>query len=114
MMEFYFKNDKGRKLYGILSVPDSKTFPLIILCHGKPSDCSGSAAVELSKILPQKGIAVFRFDFTGSGESEGTESEFTVDQGVFDLKSAYTFASSVDGVDKARIAVLGSSFSGGI
>lgn len=57
----------------------SSSIPLVIMCHGFGGDKSGRGRVlvSLSEILSKAGIASLRFDFLGSGDSEGSLSDVT-------------------------------------
>jgi uncharacterized protein len=57
----------------------ASTVPLVIMCHGLGGDkCGrGRILVSLSEILAKKDIASLRFDFLGSGDSEGVFSDLT-------------------------------------
>lgn len=108
-----FSNSSGRKLHGVLSAPDAKTFPVVILCHGYSSNTRSKTRSELSLHLQKKGIASFGFDFTGCGESEGKLNELTVSRGLADLTAAYNYVKKLKDVN-GRIGLLGSSFSGSV
>ncbi|KAI5056710.1 hypothetical protein GOP47_0028528 [Adiantum capillus-veneris] len=62
-------NSSGERLVGILQDTGSKE--LVILCHGLNSSKDVGLLVSLAKALSQAGLSVFRFDFSGNGESEG-------------------------------------------
>lgn len=109
-----FYNRSGRRLHGVLSVPDGKNFPVTIICHGYASSTESKTRAVLSRMLLAKGIASFGFDFTGCGSSEGELYELTVSQGLEDLAAAFGYVKSVASADKERIALLGSSFSGSV
>ncbi|KAK9704580.1 hypothetical protein K7432_010109, partial [Basidiobolus ranarum] len=64
----------GLKLVGILEKNDTTSDsikPLVILCHGYIATKNYAFFPELAKSLP---IDIFRFDFSGYGESEGSPS----------------------------------------
>eukprot|EP00250_Pteridium_aquilinum_P018150 c23969_g3_i1 orf=154-930(+) len=62
-------NPVGEKLIGILH--DTGSEDLVILCHGLNSSKDVGLLVNLANSLSQAGLSVFRFDFSGNGESEG-------------------------------------------
>ncbi|MQM03701.1 hypothetical protein Taro_036494 [Colocasia esculenta] len=64
------KNNYGETLVGILHETDSKE--LVILCHGFRSSKESKTLLNLADALTKEGITVFRFDFSGNGESEGS------------------------------------------
>lgn len=62
-------NSCGEKLVGLLHDTGSKK--LVILCHGFRSSKDDEIILNLTAALTSKGLGVFRFDFSGNGESEG-------------------------------------------
>ncbi|KAH9608537.1 hypothetical protein KSS87_023077 [Heliosperma pusillum] len=63
-------NLHGEKLVGILHETGSKE--LVIVCHGIKSTKERIPMVSLAHALGKIGISAFRFDFAGSGESDGS------------------------------------------
>ena len=108
--KIFFKNSKGKKLWGILSNPTSqREKPIIILCHGFSTSKDGRTYVRLEEILNKKGISTFRFDFFGHGESEGKFEEITTSEAADDVQNAIKFLKE-SGYKK--ICLVGSSFGG--
>ncbi|MGQ9811486.1 MAG: alpha/beta hydrolase, partial [bacterium] len=70
--------------------------------------------VKTARYLCLNGYACLRFDFRGSGESEGDFSEITLETEMSDAKTAVEFARSHDEIDPERIALLGQSLGGTI
>lgn len=105
-----FKNKRGKQLIGILHLPETKgKFPLVIICHGFGGTKSKIKFVDLSRTLLKKGIASFRFDFEGCGDSEGSMKNITLKNQVSDLKIVMKNICRIKGIDKKRIAILGNS-----
>ncbi|KAJ6762861.1 hypothetical protein OIU79_023578 [Salix purpurea] len=65
-------NKHGEKLVGLLH--DTGSNDIVILCHGLCSTKEDDVMVNIAKALEKEGISVFRFDFAGNGESEGSFS----------------------------------------
>jgi len=87
--KIFFNNSKGDKLCGILSNPTgNKQKPIIIFCHGFTSSKDSRSYLRLEEVLNKKDISIFRFDFYGHGESEGSLEDFTIQEGVQDILSA--------------------------
>ncbi|MBA0845763.1 hypothetical protein Goarm_022128, partial [Gossypium armourianum] len=63
-------NKHGEKLVGLLHETESKE--IVILCHGFKSTKDYNTLTNLAAALEKEGISVFRFDFAGNGESEGS------------------------------------------
>uniref|UniRef100_A0A0D9VQR1 Small ribosomal subunit protein uS10c n=1 Tax=Leersia perrieri TaxID=77586 RepID=A0A0D9VQR1_9ORYZ len=62
-------NSYGEKIVGLLHEAGSKD--IVVLCHGFRSSKEGRNILNLTDALTSEKISVFRFDFTGNGESEG-------------------------------------------
>lgn len=63
-------NRYGEKIVGLLHEAGSND--IVVLCHGFRSSKESRTILCLSDALTSENISVFRFDFTGNGESEGT------------------------------------------
>ncbi len=108
--DVYFQNSKTNKLFGVLSNPNSDiTSPIIIIVHGHSSSNKSKNLVKLSEMLNEKGIASFRIDLYGHGQSEGKFEEATVSEAVDSILSAIKYVKS-NGYTK--IGLVGSSFGG--
>jgi pimeloyl-ACP methyl ester carboxylesterase len=59
------------------------------------------------------GVAVVVFDHRGLGASEGLRGDIDPEQQIADYREALTFIAGTDGVDPERLAVWGTSYSGG-
>ncbi|KAK1413854.1 hypothetical protein QVD17_29590 [Tagetes erecta] len=64
------RNEHGEKLVGVLH--ETGSTEIVILCHGFQSTKESTTMVNLASALEKEGISVFRFDFAGNGESEGS------------------------------------------
>ena len=61
----------GHRLAGTLHLPDQRHPPVIIGCHGLLADRRSPKQVALAKALNRIGLAYFRFDHRGCGDSQG-------------------------------------------
>ncbi len=87
-----FPKTNGPDLAGYLEVPVSQkphTYALFAHCFTCGKDLE--AARLISRALCQRGFAVFRFDFTGIGESAGEGADATFSANIEDLVSAGSF-----------------------
>ncbi len=100
-----FKNSKGNNLSAIYEGED-RNAPVVVLCHGFGSSKDSESNSHLAQKLVESGLNVYRFDFTGSGESGGSFDECTPSHGLNDLKSA------VDDLGSNKIALYGNSYGG--
>ncbi|TKB70338.1 MAG: alpha/beta fold hydrolase [Nitrospira sp.] len=79
---FAFLDPQGHRVAAILTIPDGGTDKIAILCHGFLSSKTSSTNNALTRMLIDRGIATFRFDFFGQGESEGPFDQITVSLAV--------------------------------
>lgn len=101
-----FKNSQGLKLSAIFERKDIHA-PIVVMCHGfQSSKDNPKTTVALAQKLIESRLCVFRFDFTGHGQSEGDIDEITPLKGLDDLKWA------VRALNKEQFALYGSSFGG--
>ncbi len=107
------KNQAKEQLLGIYhSLSGIHKPPLTILIHGFGQTKTDKKFVELSRELVKKEISVFRFDFSGCGDSQGKLEKTTVKKQVADLHSAIKTILKEVNVDKKRIAFVGHSLGG--
>lgn len=108
---------KGLKLFGILHLPVGvEKPPVVLICHGLAGHKMGKQRlyVSLATLLTQVGIAAFRIDFRGSGDSEGEFHEMTVTSCLEDTHIALDYLQSLDKIDSERIGIYGRSFGGSV
>jgi len=87
-----FANQDGDLLGGRLDFPPGgapKAYALFAHCFTCTKD--SKAAAYISRALTDENIAVFRFDFTGLGESSGDFAETSFSSNVADLVAAADF-----------------------
>lgn len=109
--------NNGEKIFGIFHRPLlAEKAPAIVICPGFAGNKSGKFRmfVTLSKELAKRGIAVLRFDYRGSGDSEGEFQEITLDGKISDTLKCLEFLSSHPRIDSTRIGLLGRSLGGAI
>lgn len=82
MKEHYWIPSRGKRLSAMLHLPADATpdAPLIVFCHGFTGDKIGAnqLTLRLACALEQAGYAALRFDFLGSGDSEGEFASDTI------------------------------------
>lgn len=82
------------------------------MLHGFGSsrdEVGGLFAMQAADLAAQ-GIASLRIDFRGYGESAGDMADTTLEGLVADAEATRAYLAEVDGVDPARIGVIGYSF----
>lgn len=116
MEKFVTCESRGLTLRGMMHIPDQAEgkLPFVILFHGFCDDRNEINFVhtELSRRLCAAGIASVRFDFAGSGESDGLFEDMTVSNEVQDGCAILDWVKSLDFVDQKRIALHGLSLGG--
>ncbi len=99
-------------LDGILHLPETPAPPLVIGSHGLEGSKDSAKQRLLSRILPDAGIAYFRFDHRGCGKSQGSFVEDTsIELRARDIIDALQHLLSL-GVTSRNIALFGSSMGG--
>ena len=105
----------GTTISGTLHLPSSpKKPPVVIMCHG----FTGSKLeahfifVKTARALAAAGVAAYRFDFRGSGESGGKFEDMTIPGEIADARAALSFIGRCRGIDSRRIGLLGLSLGG--
>lgn len=106
---------KQHKLFGILHTPDlSNPVPGIIMCHGFTGSHT-EAHFFFAKIARQlccQGYAVLRFDFWGSGNSEGAFSDMSIHTEIDDALGALEWLKNQPEIDSEKMGVIGLSLGG--
>lgn len=103
----YFKNSHEQKLCGVISNHDAKT--IILLCHGLGSNKDTNPYMHLQEKINEHGIATFRFDFLGHGESDGKPDDLTLTEAIDDILCA---KHELEKMGYEKIGFIGSSFGG--
>ena len=85
-----------------------------MMCHGFTGNRIEAhfIFVKAARALAQAGIAAFRFDFRGSGESGGRFEDMTVPGEIADARTAVQVLARQPRMDRARIGILGLSLGG--
>nr|WP_168070716.1 alpha/beta hydrolase [Sphingomonas kaistensis] len=79
--------------------------PTILFLPGYASDMMGSKALALDALAAREGLGMLRFDYRGTGESQGRFADFTLEDWLDDALAAAALA---DG----PLLVVGSSMGG--
>ena len=115
MEQFAQFNVDGQRLYGMLHTPDAappaQGWPSVALLHGFTGNkLEGHRNfVLLARRLASVGVACLRFDFRGSGESQGDFSEMTISREVQDTVAAAEYLRNQPHLDPERVMLLGFS-----
>ncbi len=109
---FQWKNDRDQEIRGSLHFSVNRSAPWVVFCHGFTGQRMGPGYlfVKIARTLRDIGFSCLRFDFSGSGESDGLFRDMTVasmerdlDFIIKELQKRYT---------PSKIILLGHSFGG--
>lgn len=115
MMRFVEIDGPNGTLRGTLHLREGgRPAPGVVMLHGFTGQRieSGFLFVQASRALETAGLASLRFDFHGSGESDGTFDEMTASTEQADAAAAIDFFKGLPEIDAARLGLLGISFGG--
>ena len=106
------------RMRGMLHLPQRLDFrppwPAVALFHGFTGSRTEARFlfVSFSRLLARHGIASARFDFMGSGESDGEFQDMTLSGEIADAGAILDWLGRVHGVDRRRLTLLGLSAGG--
>jgi uncharacterized protein len=104
----------GLALRGMEHVPEGENLPAVILCHGFTGHKleAHRLFLQISRTLEEQGFASFRFDFIGSGESDGDFKDMTVSNELLEAEAILGYVKSHPKIDEKRVILLGFSMGG--
>ena len=99
---------EGHQLVGIRHYPENPAEKAVVMCHGYTGNKSENKRlfVEMAREFARNETMAFRFDFFGSGDSEGEFQETRVSHNIQNLKDALL---TVRKMGFRKIIVLGIS-----
>ncbi len=112
---FYWLENQGQRIASMMHIPEGDgPHPAVLMMHGFTGHRIEShfLFVKTARALMQAGFLVLRFDFRGSGESEGRFQDVTIPGEVSDGLAVLEWLSRHEAVDSNRIALLGLSMGG--
>lgn len=107
----------GLTLRGMEHIPEGtagKKLPVAILFHGFTGNKLEPHRffLKICRALEQIGIASIRFDFSGSGESDGDFEQVTVSQELHEAKAILDWVKEDNRFDTKQIVLIGFSVGG--
>jgi len=108
----------NQQIIGILHTPDNikpgEKTPGILMLHGFTGNKTEAHRlfVHVARSLSEYGFIVLRFDFRGSGDSDGEFEDMTLPGEVSDAERALTFLLRRRNIDRDRVGVIGLSMGG--
>jgi len=104
----------GFRLRGILHLPEVDHPPLVIGSHGLLSTCRSPKQIALAESCNAAGIAYFRFDHRGCGDSDGVFHKVTsLKARCDDLRAAVARLQDTESIGR-QIGLFGSSYGGAV
>ena len=102
----------GLTLEGEWLFPEGKgPFPAVVVSHPFPpqgGSMHSSVVTAIWETLAADGIAALRFNFRGTGQSEGRFADGIGE--IEDVKAAFEFALNYENIDPDKVALAGYSF----
>lgn len=107
----------GFTLRGMEHVPEGaneRPVPAVILYHGYTGTKlePHRMFLKISRALEAKGIASFRFDFAGSGESDGNFEDMTASGEIRDAKAILEMVRADKRINPNEVSLIGLSMGG--
>ncbi|MBR0460247.1 MAG: hypothetical protein IJJ26_13510 [Victivallales bacterium] len=95
----YFKVNQ-RSLYATAYLPKGKAVTAAVLCEpfGEEKRCAYRMLVRLARQLCSRGVAVLRFDFSGTGDSSGVHEAASWNDWQEEARAAVAFLKGLAGV----------------
>ncbi|GAB1542992.1 alpha/beta hydrolase [Scytonema sp. NUACC21] len=115
MEAFVFQNKRCQNLVGVMHHGQGNgLMACLIVCHGFAGTKIGGSRrfVEFARYVVKYNISVFRFDFAGSGDSDGDLVDLTLDRELEDLEAAINLVTTIHDVDIERIGLVGHCLGG--
>lgn len=112
------KKDDGIILRGVINLPDNfdekKKYKSLIFFHGLSGDRNGSKWFRITnaKYLCDRGYVVIRFDFSGSGESDGKFYDMTLTRELDEARLILKFVKNLPYIDQDEVSWYGHSMGG--
>lgn len=102
----------GFTLKGNLHLPDIENPPLVVGSHGLEGSKSSAKQMVLARVLPENGMAFFRFDHLGCGKSQGNFlTDTSLEQRTRDYLGAIRHILNLN-LTSPKLGVFGSSMGG--
>lgn len=104
----------GDRIAASIHIPDQTPAPGLVMCHGFTGQRTEAhfLFVKAARALCGAGLNVLRFDFRGSGESDGRFRDMTISREIEDALEALRVIRAEPDVVAERVGLLGLSLGG--
>ncbi|RMH56720.1 MAG: alpha/beta fold hydrolase [Candidatus Hydrogenedentota bacterium] len=105
---------EGLRIRGVFHTPAARRFPAVVMCPGFTGTKTepGFLFTKAARYFTTLGFGVLRFDYRGSGDSEGDFVDVTIQGEIADAESALRWLESRPEVDSKKLGLLGLSMGG--
>jgi alpha/beta superfamily hydrolase len=105
---------KGDELFGAFHATGDAAARVVVFCapFGEEKKCSYRTFVETARELAETGVAALRFDYFGTGDSDGHFSEFAPRRAIGDIAAAAVEARELAGTE--HVVLLGLRLGGAL
>jgi len=115
MEEVYvFVENMGERISTVIHIPRETPAPAIVFSHGFTGNKieAHRLFVRAARKMSENGFVAVRFDFRGSGESDGEFEEMTISSEVSDLNAILSFLEERREIVREKIGLVGLSLGG--
>ena len=104
----------NQRIAATIHLPEQTPAPGVVMCHGFTGHriAAHFLFVKAARAFCEAGLNVLRFDFRGSGESDGLFREMTIGGEIEDALVALEALRSEPTVERDRVGLLGLSLGG--
>jgi pimeloyl-ACP methyl ester carboxylesterase len=111
-LEIFYFGQEGHRKFGVFHRPVSEAHLGLVFCsaYGEEMVASYAPVARWAKELTQMGIAVFRYHPYGTGESDGTSVDFSLESAISDTVDALSY--SRERMKLRHVGLVGMRFGG--
>ncbi|MBO3839941.1 MAG: alpha/beta fold hydrolase [Thermoproteota archaeon] len=109
-----FVKNMGERISTVIHIPDETPAPAVVFSHGFTGNKieTHRLFVRAARKMSKEGFVAVRFDFRGSGESDGEFEEMTISSEVSDLNAVLNFLASRMEIIREKMGLVGLSLGG--
>jgi fermentation-respiration switch protein FrsA (DUF1100 family) len=109
-----FIENEGERISTVIHIPEKTPAPAVVFSHGFTGNRieAHRLFVRTARKMSKAGFVAVRFDFRGSGESDGEFEEMSISSEISDLNSVLKFLLDKKEVSREKIGLVGLSLGG--